>query len=102
MNLDNATVQNNTAENRFEMLTDGKLSVVEYQPYDDNTLVLTHTEVALELEGQGIGSRLVKETLEYVRQHNLQVIPLCPFVSTYLKRHRDYVDVVHPAYKDKF
>ncbi|GAA4420799.1 GNAT family N-acetyltransferase [Nibrella viscosa] len=102
MNLEGATVLNNTKQNRFELVTDGLLSVIEYQPFDDNTLVLTHTEVAPELEGQGVGSRLVKETLEYVRQHNLQIIPLCPFVGTYLKRHRDYANIIHPAYRDKF
>ena len=100
MNLD--TVQNNTAENRFEMLTDGKLSVIEYQSFDDKTLVLTHTEVAPELEGQGVGSRLVKETLDYVREHQLQIVPLCPFVSAYLKRHPAYRDIIQPNYRDKF
>lgn len=102
MNLDNATIENNTNKNRFELVTDDKLSVIEYQPFDEKTIVITHTEVDPALEGKGVGSRLVKDMLDYVRQHNLQIIPLCPFVSTYLKRHRDYTDLIHPTYRDKF
>jgi len=97
-----SAVTNNRAEHRFELDTDGKLSVVEYQPRGETTLALTHTEVPEELEGHGVGSRLVRGVFEYVRENGLNVIPLCPFVVAFLHRHPEFVAYVHPAYQGRF
>ncbi|WP_266366853.1 GNAT family N-acetyltransferase [Tellurirhabdus rosea] len=80
----------NQAKNRFELLTDGKLSIVEFIQHGPQTLALTHTEVHPDLEGQGIGSRLVKSVLEYLEQHNLKMLPYCPFVEAYVRRHPEW------------
>jgi predicted GNAT family acetyltransferase len=96
------SVVNNPAENRFELNIDGKLSVVEYAQRGEFTLALTHTEVHPDLEGHGVGSRLVSGVFDYVRAHHLNVIPLCPFVTAYLRRHLSDLDVVHPAYRKQF
>lgn len=98
MNLADATVKDNRHHHRFEMETDGKTSIVEYMPVDDETLALTHTEVDPSLEGQGVGSHLVQGVLEYIDRNNLKIVPLCPFVSAYLKRHPDWNRVVSKAY----
>ncbi|GAB3750687.1 GNAT family N-acetyltransferase [Spirosoma pomorum] len=94
MDEKNATVRNNEAKNRFELEIDGKLSISEYQRVDDQTLALVHTEVDPELEGKGIGSQLTKGVFEYVEQHNMKIVSLCPFVSTYLKRHPEWNRIV--------
>ncbi len=92
------TITLNRAHDRFELLTDGKKSVVAYFQPDDNTLALAHTEVHPDLEGQGIGSNLVQQVLEYSEQHNLKIVPLCPFVAAYIKRHPDWQRVVSTEY----
>lgn len=89
----------NNARHRFEMTTDGKLSFLEFQQADDETLALIHTEVHPDLEGQGIGSKLVKGALDYARTNNLYIMPYCPFVSVYLKRHADYQDLIKPGFQ---
>ena len=76
------------------METDGKLGIVAYQLVDDETLAITHTEIDPSLEGKGVGSKLVEEVLQFVEQHNLKIVPLCPFVSAYIKRHPDWNRVV--------
>ncbi|MCK8494366.1 N-acetyltransferase [Spirosoma sp. RP8] len=98
MNLTDAAIRDNHHRHRFEMETDGKLSIVVYQNVDDETLALTHTEVDPSLEGKGVGSRLVEGVLAYAEQHNLKIVPLCPFVAAYLKRHPDWNRVVSTAY----
>ena len=98
MNLADAPVKDNRHHHRFELEINGKLSVVEYQQIDDETFALTHTEVDLSLEGQGVGSHLVKGVLEYMERNNLKIVSLCPFVTAYLKRHPDWnrlVSTVH-------
>lgn len=94
MNQEN-TVRNNTADRRFELMIDGKLSMIEYLMADQNTaIVFAHTEVPEELEGRGIASRLAKAALEFAKSKELAVIPLCPFVKSYIQRHPEYQPLV--------
>lgn len=44
-----------------------------------------HTEVIDRLEGQGIGTRLIESMVDYAKNNNLNVIPLCPFVHAKFK-----------------
>ncbi|WP_020604497.1 GNAT family N-acetyltransferase [Spirosoma spitsbergense] len=96
--MNTTPVKNNAHRHRFELDTDGKLSVVDYQNVDDETLALVHTEVDESLEGQGVGSHLVEGVLQYVEQNNLKIVAVCPFISAYLKRHPDWNRVVSTAY----
>lgn len=74
---------------------DGKLSMIEYLMADENTaIVFAHTEVPEELEGRGIASRLAKAALEFAKSKELAVIPLCPFVKSYIQRHPEYQPLV--------
>ncbi|AKD56300.1 GNAT family N-acetyltransferase [Spirosoma radiotolerans] len=96
--MNETSIKNNTHHHRFELETDGKLSIVEYQQVDDETLALTHTEVDPSLEGHGVGSKLVEGVLQYIEQHDQKIVPLCPFVSVFLKRHPDWNRLVSTAY----
>lgn len=96
--MDENQLKNNTHKHQFELETDGKLSIVAYHKVDDETLALTHTEVDPSLEGHGVGSRLVEGVLEYIEQNNLKIVPLCPFVDVYLKRHPAWNRVVSTDY----
>jgi predicted GNAT family acetyltransferase len=58
-------------------------------------IVLVHTEVFPEFEGAGVGSGLARHALEDARSRGLGVVPRCPFVLAYLRRHPEYAaDVV--------
>jgi predicted GNAT family acetyltransferase len=91
----------NRAENRFEIEIHGKLSFIAYTPKDDQTLILTHTEVHPALEGSGVGTQLIKGMLEYIEKNNLKIIPSCSFVAAYLKRHPQYNRLISSDYKKK-
>ncbi len=86
-------VVNNAAATRFEIRTDEGLAVLEYA-LADGRLQLIHTEVPEALEGRGYGGTLARFALEYARSRHLSVVPLCPFVRAYLKRHPEYADLV--------
>lgn len=80
----------NESTQRFELTVDGKPAFIVYEPLGDAVLVLTHTEVDPALEGNGVGSKLVEETLQYIDKQGMRVVSTCPFVSTYIKRHPDW------------
>ena len=85
-------VRDNPAEGRFEMSTGGGLAFSEYR-LKDGVLQIMHTEVPGELQGQGIGSRLARGVLETARARGLKVVPRCPFVAAYMKRHTEFDDL---------
>jgi uncharacterized protein len=87
-------VRDSPAENLYELLLDGtRAGVIHYLP-TRGAVVLVHTEVAPELEGKGMGARLLAGALEDVRARGLRVVPVCPFVTSYLRRHPEYGELV--------
>jgi predicted GNAT family acetyltransferase len=93
---DAPNVINNTTAGQFEIGTDAGLAVLTYAMRGD-ALDLTHTRVPREAAGHGYGAALAKAALEYARAVGLKVIPTCPFVSAYLRRHKEYADLVPQA-----
>ncbi|HEX8939831.1 MAG TPA: GNAT family N-acetyltransferase [Candidatus Limnocylindrales bacterium] len=73
------------------------LGFLDYRNRGDGRLVLVHTEVDPAYEGQGVGSALARHALEDARARRLSVVPRCPFVLAYLRRHKEYADLVVPA-----
>lgn len=84
-------VRDNKQEHRFEMLLGGgELALIQYRQAGEGVLALTHAEVPEGFEGRGIGNAVVKGTFELVRARGLKIIPACPFVAAYLRRHPEY------------
>jgi predicted GNAT family acetyltransferase len=78
---------------RFELKVEGHIAVANYDR-SDGAVVFTHTEVPEELEGQGIGSRLIKGALDQVRQQGLKVVADCAFVRAYIDKHPEEQDLL--------
>ncbi len=72
---------------RFEIHVEGQTAFIEYILAKGNAIYLTHTEVPRSLEGNGLGSAIIKKTLDHVREKGYDLVPLCPFVAGYLKKH---------------
>ncbi len=83
----------NAEANRYEFCIAGYLARSEYIRTKDKVF-LTHTEVAPELEGRGIGAALTEAVLKDIESKGLMLIPLCPYVAGYLKRHPEWRKLV--------
>lgn len=88
----------NKEKKRFELRVNGHSGYIEYIINKTGLIFLTHTEVAPELEGKGIASRMVKDALEYIGEYDLKLVPLCPYVATYLERHPEYQSLLAKGY----
>lgn len=84
--FENIPLVNNEAAHRFELTIEGHTGLIEYSQ-EGNKVYLLHTEIPEALEGKGAGGALVEKTLQYIESHDQQLIPYCPFVITWLKRH---------------
>ena len=94
------TIQNNTDKSRFETTVEGHLAFVEYHLNKDR-IAFIHTEVPEALEGKGIATALAKYVLQYARDQHLKVVPFCPFISGYIRKHiEEYRDMLAPGYED--
>jgi predicted GNAT family acetyltransferase len=91
-------VTHNEAAQRYEARIDGVLALIQYERRGDR-MVFLHTEVPEALEGRGIAGTLARTALEDARARNLTVVPLCPFVSGYIRRHPEYLSLVDPAHR---
>jgi hypothetical protein len=87
---------------RFEATVDGELAGYLIYRSRPGILALIHTEVEERFEGRGVGGRLARFALEQARAQGLAVLPFCPFVNDWMKRHREYVDLVPTAYRANF
>ena len=83
----------NTEGKQYEYHINGVVAKIEYIRTKDK-IYLTHTEVPKELEGQGVASALVKDVLKDIESKELTLIPMCPFVASYIKRHPDWKKLV--------
>lgn len=91
--MSDMSIRHEPSASRFVADVDGGEATLEYMR-EGKRVIFTHTGVPSESEGQGIGAALAKTGLDWARAQHLQVVPACPFVSTYVKRHREYADIV--------
>ena len=95
-------VVDNPGESRFELrLDDRVVGRADYLPAGDSVIV-AHTEVDKAHDGEGLGSLLVRETLEAIRARGKGVIPSCPFTAAYIRRHPEFVDLVDASLRSQF
>jgi predicted GNAT family acetyltransferase len=86
-------VTDHVEAHRFELTIDGHTAELVYALKGDR-LVLIHTGVPDELEGHGVGGRLVRAALARAEREDLTIVPNCPFARAWLERHPDEAALV--------
>jgi predicted GNAT family acetyltransferase len=86
-------ILNNSQNQQFEVFVDEDRAFLEYR-MRDGMLFLMHTEVPEKIGGKGIASALAEYAFHYAREHRLPVKVYCPYVTTWLKRHPENMDIV--------
>jgi len=81
-----AAVADNRDARRFELVVDGRMALLKYERTPES-LRLVHTEVPPELRGHHLGDVLAKAAIDSAHANGLQVIAICPFVQSYLRKH---------------
>ena len=94
---DGIATLNNVTESRYEIRVGDELAGFAEYHLRPGKITFTHTEIADEFEGKGMGSKLAVAALDGARADGLLVTPLCPFIAAYIRRHPAYLDIVDPA-----
>ena len=57
-------------------------------------IIIDHTEVADEFRGEGVGNQLLHKLVDFARNKQIKVIPLCPFAKSVFDKEPDLRDVL--------
>lgn len=87
--MEEIKVTHNETGSRFEH-GNAKLEYVRR----GDAVYMVHTEVPPELEGRGVAGALARAALDFASEAGLRVVPRCPFVAAYIKRHPEYQRLV--------
>lgn len=71
-----------------------RMAELNYTNAGDGKITIDHTFVEAPFRGESIGKNLVKAAIDFTRENNLKIIPLCPFVKAEFEKNTDYADVL--------
>ena len=60
----------------------------------NGTMIIDHTEVDEKLRGEGVGQDLVRAAVEYARENDLKIRPVCPYTKKVIERTPEFQDVL--------
>ncbi len=78
-------IKNNALENRYELMTDGHLSVADYR-LDGDKLYITHVEVPSALRGRGVAAMVMDGVVKDAGERGLTIVPICSYAAAYMQR----------------
>ncbi|MFN2457357.1 MAG: GNAT family N-acetyltransferase [Chitinophagaceae bacterium] len=70
------------------------LAEITYAVQHPDTMVVDHTEVTEELQGNNIGYQLVEAVVEHARAKGRHIIPVCTFTKSVINKQPDFQDVL--------
>jgi predicted GNAT family acetyltransferase len=82
----------------YAIIEEGEEAELTYTFTDEGMMDFDHTYVPQDHRGKGVADKLVKTGLEHAREKNCKVIPSCPVVEAYVRRHTEYEDIIHWVY----
>ena len=85
----------NAALGRFETTVEGNLCVIDYRR-EGSIVYLTHVGVPRPVGNRGIAAALTQAAFDWARAEGVQIVPVCPYVVAWIKRHRGYRSLLQP------
>jgi predicted GNAT family acetyltransferase len=88
------------ADDQYEILVDGRRAGLTAYRDRGEQRVFFHTEIDDAFAGQGLAAELVQRALLEVRESGKRIVPVCPYVAKFLKRHDEFADITDPVTPD--
>jgi uncharacterized protein len=71
-----------------------KLAEMTYSKAGESLIIIDHTDVDESLKGKGIGKQLVQAAVEFARNSEMKILPLCPFAKAVFDKTPNFQDVL--------
>jgi predicted GNAT family acetyltransferase len=95
-------VTDNPAESRYELHVGGELAGFVRYHLRGQQITLIHTEVDPRFQGAGLATHLARYSLDDARNRNLAVLPSCPYIRSWIRKHLEYADLVPDGRRTEF
>lgn len=86
-------VIDNEVRGRFELEEQGMTAYADYRR-DGERLYIDYVFAPVPLRGKGTSDRLMHGVAAAARQDSARIIPICGYAATWLRRHREYGDLL--------
>jgi len=91
----NVKQNNDEKHGSFEAIIDGnRAGLMTYTWAGEDRFIIDHTEVEEAYNGKGVGKEMLIKAVEYARENNKKIIPLCPFAKATFQKNEDLQDVL--------
>lgn len=74
---------------------DSEAGYMTYNWAGDDKIIIDDTFVKKEFGGKGLGKKLVLAAVDYARDFNIKIIPVCPFAKSVLTKDKELADVLY-------
>jgi len=89
-------------QSRYELRVAGELAGFLTYKRSGAQISLIHTEVEPAFQGRGLATNLARFSLDDARKRGLAVLPFCPYVKAWIRKHPDYLDLVPAGRRGEF
>ena len=87
--------KNDEKHGEFEALIEGKRAgLMTYTWAGEDRFIIDHTEVEEAHNGKGVGKEMLIKAVEFAREKDKKIIPLCPFAKATFQKNEDLRDVL--------
>lgn len=70
-----------------------QIGEMTYSKVGSDKIIIDHTEVDESQKGKGVGKILLTKAVDYARDNNVKILPLCPFAKAMFDKDVDIRDV---------
>jgi len=79
----------------FSATTNGtEAGRMTYSRAGTERIIIDHTEVNPDYNGKGVGKQMVLAAVDFARENNIRILPLCPFAKSVFKKMPEIRDVL--------
>lgn len=83
----------NEEKKRYEIEINGHFAFINFGE-NGSQIALVHTETEPELAGKGAATAVVEKTLQSIEESGKKLLPFCPYVFAYIKKHPEWKRIV--------
>jgi uncharacterized protein len=78
----------------FAIENNAELGAMTYTWAGTDKIIIDHTEVNSEYNGQGVGKKILEQIIDWARKEQIKIIPLCPFAKAQFEKNSEFRDVL--------
>ena len=93
--MEDVQLELNGSKGYFYISVDGKQAgKMTFVFAGNDKIIIDHTEVNEGNNGKGYGKKMVAKAVEFAREKNIKIIPLCPFAKKVFDKTPEFNDVL--------